>query len=229
MVKLLPMKLVDAFHGNKWEIECIIYDCDGVLFDSLEANGKLYTRIAMSIRHYPLTESELKYCHSHTVYQAIHHLFGHHEDLEKKALEFLKQVDLKEFIVFLKMEPNLLDALSLLKKKGITRAISTNRTTSMKHIIERFGLGPYFEMVVTALDVKEPKPHPETVEKILSTFNIAKEKVLYVGDTEVDQETANAAGVKFIAYKNRELKGDGYIDDHLNLLNYLENGKIPQG
>ncbi len=37
----------------------------------------------------------------------------------------------------------------------------------MKSIMERFNLDPYFEMVVTALDVKHPKPHPESVEKIL--------------------------------------------------------------
>ena len=30
----------------KWDIECVIYDCDGVLFDSLDANRRLYNTIA---------------------------------------------------------------------------------------------------------------------------------------------------------------------------------------
>ena len=66
------------------------------------------------------------------------------------------------------MEPHLLEALSQLKERGILRAVNTNRTTSMPYIMEDFKLQPYFEMVVTALDVKNPKPHPEFGEKILN-------------------------------------------------------------
>ena len=179
-------------------------------------------------RH-PLTKSELQYCHIHTVYESINHLFKNDGALEKKALEFLKnEVDLKEFIVYLKMEPNLFETLSILKQNGISRAISTNRSTTMKYIMERFGLTPYFDMVVTALDVTKPKPNPESVEKILKTLNIDRGKTLYIGDSEVDRETAFSSGVKFIAYKNSEMTADGFIDDHLDLLNFLLNGQHPR-
>ena len=98
----------------------------------------------------------------------------------------------------------------------------------MKHIMERFGLWPYFNMVVTALDVKNPKPHPESIEKIVQAFNLNKEQTVFVGDSEVDQQTAKSSGVKFIAYKNREIESDAYIDDHLDLLNLLSNGEATQ-
>jgi len=212
----------------KWHIKCVIYDCDGVLFDSLEANGRLYNYIATSIGREPIHPDELQFCHTHTVFEAIHHLFRNDHDMEEKALAFFKQIDLREFILYLKMEPNLLQTLATLKKEGIVRAISTNRTTSMKHIMERYELSPYFEMVVTALDVVNPKPHPESVEKILKTFDIEKGKVLYVGDSDVDRNTALSSGVKFIAYKNRDIPGDGFIDDHLSLLNFLLHGEPPR-
>jgi HAD superfamily hydrolase (TIGR01509 family) len=208
----------------------VIYDCDGVLFDSLEANGRLYNHIATSMGRPPLTEDELRYCHTHTVYGSINHIFSNDEATEKKALEFLKnQVDLRKFISYLKMEPNLLETLNILKERGIIRAIDTNRTTTMVSIMERFSLWPYFDMVVTALDVEHPKPHPESVEKILNTLNIQKENALFVGDSEVDRETALSSGVTFIAYKNREISGDGFIDDHLALLKLLSNGKPLRG
>jgi HAD superfamily hydrolase (TIGR01509 family) len=126
------------------------------------------------------------------------------------------------------MEPNLLEILNILKQRGICRAISTNRTTTMKAIMERFGLRPYFDVVVTALDVAKPKPDPESVAKILETLSISRERTLYVGDSEVDEETASSSGVKFIAYKNEELEADGFIHDHLDLLGFLLNGKPPQ-
>jgi phosphoglycolate phosphatase len=214
---------------KKWHIECVIYDCDGVLFDSLDANRRLYNHISVSMGRGPLTSDELKYCHTHTVFESIRYMFPDSEALEKKAVEFLKkEVDLRDFIEYLKMEPNLIKTLDMLKEKGMKRAISTNRTTSMKHIMERFNLWPYFDMVVTALDVA-PKPAPESVEKILKALNVHKDKILYIGDSEVDRGTALSSGVKFIAYKNSALAADALIEDHLALLGYLSDGKHPQG
>jgi phosphoglycolate phosphatase len=205
----------------KWKIRCVIYDCDGVLFDSIEANMRLYNDLCSAVGRTPLKEEEIKYVHTHTVYEAIHFIFGQEDRLEKKALESLKQIDLREYIVYLKMEPYLLQTLNLLKANGILRVINTNRTTSMKHIMERFHLWPFFDMVVTALDVKSPKPHPESIEKIIQAFHLNKEEIVFIGDSEVDQQTAKSSGVKFIAYKNREITNDAFIEDHLDLLNFL--------
>jgi len=184
-----------------WKIRCVVYDCDGVLFDSLEANTKLYNDLCALVGRDPLKEEEMQYVHTHTVFEALHFIFGKEDDLEKKALEILKQkqVDLKNYVIYLKMEPHLLQALESLKEKGILRAINTNRTTSMKYIMERFNLWPYFEMVVTALDVKNPKPHPESIEKIVRELNLNKEEAIFVGDSDVDQQTAKSSGIKFIA------------------------------
>lgn len=205
------------------KIRCVIYDNDGVLFDSIESNRRLYNDLCLSMGRDPLKEEEVQYIHSHTVYEAIHFLFSHDEGLEKKVLESMKQIDLRQYIGYLKMEPFLLHMLNLLKGNGILRAINTNRTTSMPHIMEKFGLGPFFDMVVTALDVKHPKPHPESIEKILQRFNLEKEEAVFVGDSEVDQQTAKSAGIRFIAYKNREIANDFFIEDHLDLLDLIDN------
>jgi phosphoglycolate phosphatase-like HAD superfamily hydrolase len=93
----------------------------------------------------------------------------------------------------------------------------------MEHIMERFNLRPYFEMVVTALDVKNPKPHPESIEKIIEAFQLKKEEAVFIGDSEVDKQTAESSGVKFVAYKNREIAKDLFIEDHLDLLNLISN------
>ena len=132
---------------------------------------------------------------------------------------------MKDYVGYLKMEPHLFQTLERLKERGILRVINTNRTTSMKYIMERYNLWPFFDMVVTALDVKNPKPHPESIEKIVQAFNLNKEQTVFVGDSEVDQQTARSSGVRFIAYKNKEIANDAYIDDHLVLLNIISNEK----
>jgi HAD superfamily hydrolase (TIGR01509 family) len=210
---------------EKRKVKCVIYDCDGVLFDSFEANTKLYNDLCVLVGRVPLREEEMQYVHTHTVYEAIRFLFGTENDLERKALESMKRVDLRNYIVYLKMEPHLFQALEKLKEEGIFRVINTNRTTSMKHIMERFNLWPYFDMVVTALDVKNPKPHPESIEKIIATLQLKKEETVFVGDSDVDKQTAESSGVRFVAYKNREIANDLLIEDHLDLLNLILNSR----
>jgi HAD superfamily hydrolase (TIGR01509 family) len=202
------------------KIRCVIYDCDGVLFDSLEANTRLYNDLCSMVGRGPLREEEIQYVHTHTVFEAIHFIFWKENDLEKKALEILKQkkIDLKNYVSYLKMEPHLVEVLEKLKEKGMLRAVNTNRTTSMPYIMERFNLWPYFEMVVTALDVKNPKPHPESTEKIIEAFKLKKEEAVFVGDSDVDKQAAESSGVRFVAYKNREIANDLFIEDHLDLL-----------
>jgi len=211
-----------------WKIRCVIYDCDGVLFDSLEANTKLYNDLCSLVGRVPLREEEMQYVHTHTVFEAIHFIFGKENDLEKKALESLKQVDLRNYLIYLKMEPHLFQTLEKLKEKGILRVINTNRTTSMKYIMEKYDLWQYFEMVVTALDVKNPKPNPESIEKIIEAFKLKKEEIVFIGDSDVDQQTAKSSGIKFIAYKNKEIANDALINDHLDLLHLILNQKDPR-
>ncbi len=97
----------------------------------------------------------------------------------------------------------------------------------MKYIMEKFGLWPYFEMVVTALDVENPKPHPESIEKIIAAFKLSKEQAVFIGDSDVDKQAAESSGVKFIAYKNPAIANDILIEDHLEILKLVLEHKTP--
>ena len=51
-------------------------------------------------------------------------------------------------------------------------------------------------MVISADDVNAPKPSPLGIDKALERLAIAdKDKVLYIGDNDIDYETATNAGV----------------------------------
>jgi phosphoglycolate phosphatase len=206
---------------DRSKIRCVIYDCDGVLIDSLEANRWFYSFLCAATGRLPLTEDELQYAHTHTVYEAIHHIFRDDPGLEKKALEVFSRMDPGESIGRFKLEPHLIPTLEALKAKGILRAVSTSRTTGMERLLREFSLEHLFDLVVTARDVLNPKPHPESIEKILRTFGIRNEEALFLGDSEIDGGTARSAGVKFIAYRNPGIAADAYIQDHRDLLQFL--------
>jgi HAD superfamily hydrolase (TIGR01509 family) len=201
--------------------QCVIYDCDGVIFDSLESNRKLYNDFCLHFGRPPLTDEELRYVHTHTVFEALHFILGRDAHQEKAALDFWKRIDILPYLDLLKMEPHLLETLDFLKDHGVLRAICTSRSTTMKPIMEKFRLEPYFEMVVTALDVKNPKPDPEAIEKIIAAFDLDRKKTIMVGDSASDQQAAQAAGILFGVYKNKEITGDFFIEDHRQMIDLL--------
>jgi HAD superfamily hydrolase (TIGR01509 family) len=124
----------------------------------------------------------------------------------------------------MQMEPNLRELLSALPRR-IKRAVSTNRSYTIGDVLRIHGLEGEFDLVVSALDVKKPKPDPESALKILRHFVIAPSEALFVGDSTMDQQAAGGAQVPFIAYKNRSLKADYYIDDLLAIKEIITQQK----
>ena len=101
---------------------CVIYDCDGVLFDSLEANRALYNHIAVSMGRGPITEEELRCCHTSTVRESVHCLFKDDPEGEARGLQFLSdQIDFRDYIPYLRMEPHVLETIATLKERGLSR------------------------------------------------------------------------------------------------------------
>jgi len=88
--------------------------------------------------------------------------------------------------------------------------VATNRSNTIEEVLEQNGLSRFFDIVVSSLDVENPKPHPESVYKILDFFDIGPDRAVYVGDSLIDLDTAKAAEVCFIAY------GNGNLESHLS-------------
>jgi HAD superfamily hydrolase (TIGR01509 family) len=101
-------------------------------------------------------------------------------------------------------------------------AICTNRAASMDAVMEAFDLGRYFGIVMTTLKVSNPKPHPEPLLKVLTHFRISPREALFVGDSDVDRQAAEAAGIPFIAYRT-DLPAFARIDRHPDILPLLSS------
>ena len=200
-------------------IKVIVFDCDGVIFDSKEANCAFYNHILDIFGRPPMNEEELEYVHVSTFDEAIQRLF-HDDPRSSEALAYCKQMDFEPFIRMTQLEPHLKDLLSELRPIYRT-AIATNRGEDLEPALRIFGLEDVFDLIVSALDVTHPKPHPESLQKVIQQFGVRPEEVLYIGDSEVDRKAARGAGVLFAAYKNRKIEADYHIQDFLEVLEHL--------
>jgi phosphoglycolate phosphatase len=194
----------------------LIFDCDGVMFDSRQANTNFYNHILTRFHLPPLTEEQAAFVHMHTADESLHHIFTGSPQL-KEALEYRLRLDYTPFVKDMILEPGLKHLLQTLKPR-MGLAVATNRSNTIQKVLQLNGLDPYFDIVVSSLDVQTPKPHPECVLKVLDFFAIPGSHAFYVGDSPIDGETARAAGVHFIGYKNRTLDAECHAADMEEIL-----------
>lgn len=199
----------------KIDVDAVIFDCDGVLFESRRANLAYYNTI---LRHFGLPEVteqdrvKAHLCHTAASPRVFEELIGREQ--VSAALEFASGIDFRLFIPYMDPEPGMPGALASLADR-MPLAVATNRGTSMTEILRHFGLGGYFSAVVTSRDVLRPKPHPDMLELAARQLGLAPERLLFVGDSELDRDAAREAGVRFAAYK-------GQVDSEFGVRGYDE-------
>jgi phosphoglycolate phosphatase len=196
--------------GEKGVLKLVGFDCDGVLFDSREANIAFYNDILARFGFPPMAPLAVDYVHSHTYRESLEYLFQGSQILEE-VLDFCRTIDYQRFIPMMVEAPHLREFLGFLRPRFYT-ALATNRTTTTQAVLHYHSLADQFDMVVSAQDVARPKPHPESLWRILEHFRLTPAEVIYIGDSKVDEEFAINAGVPFIAYRNPGLQADFHLD-----------------
>ena len=126
------------------------------------------------------------------------------------AQVYRRQLGYLPFLRYMRMEPGLVPLLETLRPRFKT-AVATNRTDTMARVLAENHIDHLFDLVVCALDVQHPKPHPEALVKVIDHFSVSPDEVVYVGDSPVDEMAAKAAGVAFVAYRNNDLTADYHI------------------
>lgn len=190
-------------------IKVVAFDCDGVMFDTTKANKAYYNEILQHFGRPTLTPDQFAYCHSHTADQSIERLFSDAKSF-REAQNYRKSMSYIPFLKYMVLEPYLKPLLEKLRPRYKT-AIATNRSNTMDRVLSEHGLEEYFDLVVSSNDVDRPKPYPDPLIKILEHFEIDAYNALYVGDSELDEIAAKAAGVPFVAYQNRSLSANFHI------------------
>ncbi len=199
----------------------VIYDCDGVILDSIESNYIFYNRIMAGLGRPPINrlckEAE-NVLHTYSYQDVIEYFFGG-DPQKEQALVLGKTIRYRELMPYMRREEGLLEALQQLQGR-VELAICTNRAASMEMIIEDFGLEGFFSCVMTASKVSRPKPDPEPLHRVLEHYGIAPEQALFIGDSAVDLQAATAASVPFLAYKSM-FPGVTTITHHCQVLDHL--------
>lgn len=119
--------------------------------------------------------------------------------------------------------PGVISALKTLRDRGCRLGLCTNKPLAPTHaVLRHLGLAPFFGAVFGGDSLPTRKPDPAPLHA--TAVALGSGPVIYVGDSEIDAETAQAAGVPFLLFTEgyrktpaTELYHDASFDDFAQL------------
>jgi len=205
-------------------VKMVIYDCDGVIFDSKKANQEYYNYILKNFGFPPVDsndEEKLEIIHTYSNDEVLKKIFPN-ETLAQKAIEFSQSVDYSQFYKYMTIEPEFFDTCKELKKRGIKLAIATNRSRTFPHLFSYFNLEKIIDDYVTVSIIKNPKPAPDMLIYLLKKNKLNPEEAIFIGDSIIDYQASKYAKIPFIGYKIK-FENSLKINKHSEILKYLQN------
>lgn len=185
--------------------KAVIFDKDGVLIDSEPKYQCAMNTLLQSLGNYPVyTEEDRKKdagINASVVFQRLrqeYNLSLSVQDLTQKFKDIYLVLFEEEGIFPM---DGVLEFIEKLKKKNITVAIGTGSgRESTEYGLKNAGLEGVIPIIVTASEVTNSKPHPETFLKAAEKLSQSPVDCIVIGDSINDQIGAHAAGMKFVLF-----------------------------
>ncbi|GGD37532.1 haloacid dehalogenase [Malaciobacter pacificus] len=173
----------------------IMFDMDGTLIDSGYAITNTINYVRENLGFERLEKNFILEKVNDPNINAAEFFYGTKEFTQKQTKLFEEYYN-KHCLTDLVVYDGIAKLVDDLKSDNFTLAVATNANSDYAHkMLNHVGLGEYFSTILGYNSVKNPKPHPEMVNKILDTHSIKKEKAQLIGDSHKDIMAATNAGV----------------------------------
>ena len=204
--------------------ELIVFDLDGTLLNTI-GDLAVACNAVLAVRGLPQHSYE-EYCHfvgngiMRLVERALPEELRTPENVASVRADFVKYYT-EHIDTYTKPYDGIPELLAELAQRGVRIAVASNKfQAGTEKLIRLFFPGVPFVAVLGQREGVPLKPDPAVVNEILAQTGVAKEQVLYVGDSGIDMQTAAAAGVRSVGvtwgFRSREElfeSGAGHIVD----------------
>jgi HAD superfamily hydrolase (TIGR01509 family) len=194
----------------------LLFDLDGVLFDSKEHH---YTALNLALKKinskYIITKKEqILYYEGLTTKDKLH-LLNEQKDLPEEMFDVVweyKQKYTFELLKNLKKDRELIKVFEFIKDKNIkTGVVSNSIRDTLEYCLIKLGIKDFIDISLSNEDVTNPKPSPEGY---LKAINFLKTSTSFTGifeDSAVGLEAATRSGAFVVPVNSR-------VDLNLNLV-----------
>ena len=183
------------------KITTIIWDLDGTLLNTLEDLTDSVNHM-LSIHNYPLrTIGEIRSFVGNGLAKLTE------RSLPDSVTTEEYETCLSEFKAYYKLHmqdktgpyDGVLDVLKALHDKGYHMAVVSNKAdAAVKELIPIY-FGDLLPIAIGDMEGREKKPAPDSVYEAMRQLGVTKEECIYIGDSDVDVNTARNSGIPGIA------------------------------
>jgi len=188
-------------------IKNILFDCDGVLYQDLEAvfgqvSKKMTEYISKKLNIDLIKAKELQTNYFHKYNTSLNGLMIHHDIVPEEFLKYVHDIDLS----FMK---NDLVLRGELEKLNIKKFVFTNGSREhVNNITTHLGINDLFDGIFDIVDAEfHPKPEAKAFDLMTKKFNINPKETLYIEDIAKNLSIAKERGSTTVWLINEEYWG----------------------
>ena len=178
---------------NRSPIEYVLFDWDGTLLDSFEADAHAYKYMFDALgMSWSIAELKRHYSPNwHRVYRAARLPRAKWKEADRLWRFFYRQQQPK-------LQPGALRVLKLLDRRFKMALVSSGSRSRVRRQLREHAVSAMFLATVCSEDAPRRKPHPAPLRMALEKLCALPQTCVYIGDAPEDIEMAHRAGVRAI-------------------------------
>jgi phosphoglycolate phosphatase len=191
-------------------VQTVIFDLDGTLIDSAPDIHAAVNKLMVSIGQPEFDLAEVKSFIGSGVPVLVERVMSarglepeRHKDLVASLLAHYAA----NVATLTEPYPTVISTLKSLIDKGYRLGICTNKPEEpTRQILSALGMAQFFQAIVGGDSLPVRKPSPEPLERAIEL--LGADSCIYIGDSEIDAETAENLGVPFVLFTEGYRKSD---------------------
>jgi len=180
--------------------KAFLFDLNGTMINDMEYHIRAWYNILNSISANISMERMKEECYGKN-HELLERIFpGRFTHAEKDAMSLEKEKEYQEaFLPHLKLIPGLDDFLRKAYESKIPMAIGSAAIMfNIDFVLDNLHIRQYFQALISADDVQDSKPNPETFLKCAEKINVDPENCIVFEDAPKGVESALNAGMKCV-------------------------------
>jgi HAD superfamily hydrolase (TIGR01509 family) len=179
--------------NGKSTLDCVLFDWDGTLLDSFEADAQAYIHMFAALGM-TWSMAELKRHYSpnwHHVYRTARLPRAKWEEADRLWMKFYRTHQPE-------LQPGARRVLRALERRFTLALVSSGSRARVRRQLREHEVAALFRTKVCSEDAPRRKPHPAPLRLALDRLGLSPKVCVYIGDAPEDIEMAHRAGVRAI-------------------------------
>ncbi len=183
----------------------VVFDLDGTLIDSAPDIHAAVNAVLRDVDVPPLTLDQIRGFIGGGVELLWHRIIvaTHLLETEQRPLMAAFMARYSRSTALTRLYPGVIEALGVLADRGHPLGLCTNKPMQpTRAVLAHFGIEDLFATIIAGDSLPERKPHPAPLRAALAALGAEPDapKGIFVGDSEIDAETAEAVPVPLMLF-----------------------------